>query len=188
MSRAPLTLPRRWLISGIVVIALLQTAALAKMVTDRAALLRNGFEVVLETGAIDPRDLFRGHYTILNLQISRISRDSVTMDHTLRPGSSVYVTLTESADGYWRAAGLFAAPPKGSAPFIRGIFEYDSGPELILSFPFDRYFAPETRALELEAMDRADRMGVILALDGAGYGAIKGLMIDGERVYEEPLF
>lgn len=188
MSRAPLTLPGRWLISGIFVIALLQTAALAKMVTDRAALLRNGFEVVLETGAIDPRDLFRGHYTILNLEISRVPRDSVTVDPGLQPGAPVYVTLTEGTDGYWRAAGLFAAPPEGAAPVIQGLFEYDSGPDLILSFPFDRYFAPETRALELEALDRANRMGVILALDGTGYGAIKGLMIDGERVYEEPLF
>jgi uncharacterized membrane-anchored protein len=188
MSRAPAPLPARWLIAGIVVIALLQTAALAKIVTDRAALLRHGFEVVLETGAIDPRDLFRGHYAILNLEISRIPRDSVTLDPDLQPGAPVYVTLTEGNDGYWRAAGLFATPPAEAAPIIRGIFDYASGPDVILSFPFDRYFAPETRALELEALTRADRMGVILALDSAGNGAIKGLMIDGTRVYEEPLF
>jgi uncharacterized membrane-anchored protein len=188
MSRPPSFLPTRWLIGGIIAIALLQTAALAKMVTDRAALLRNGTEVVLETGAIDPRDLFRGHYTILNLEISRVPRDSVTLDPDLQPGAPVYVTLAEGADGYWRAAGLFAAPPAGATPVIRGIFEFASGPDVILSFPFDRYFAPKTRALELEALDRADRMGVILALDSAGYGAIKGLMIDGARLYEEPLF
>lgn len=188
MSRAPSSLTARWLIAGIITIALLQTAALAKMVTDRAALLRNGVEVVLETGAIEPRDLFRGHYTILNLEISRIPRNSVTLDPNLQAGAPVYVTLAEGNDGYWRAAGLFAAPPEGATPIIRGIFEYDSGPDMFLSFPFDRYFAPETRALELEALDHADRMGVILALDGAGYGAIKGLMIDGARVYEEPLF
>ena len=188
MSRAPAPLTARWLIAGIVATALLQTAALAKMVTDRAGLLRNGFEVVLETGAIDPRDLFRGHYAILNLEISRIPRDSVTLDPDLQPGVPVYVTLTAGNDGYWRAAGLFVTPPEGALPIIRGIFEYGSGPDIIISFPFDRYFAPETRALELEALDRADRMGVILALDGAGYGAIKGLMIDGERLYEEPLF
>ena len=188
MSRAPAPLTARWLIAGIVVIALLQTAALAKMVTDRAALLRSGTEVVLETGAIDPRDLFRGHYTILNLEISRIPRNSVTLDPNLQPGAPVYVTLTEGNDGYWRASGLFSTPPAEAAPIIRGIFEYESGSDVIISFPFDRYFAPETRALELEALDRADRMGVILALDATGYGAIKGLMIDGARVYDEPLF
>ena len=73
-------------------------------------------------------------------------------------------------------------------PVIRGKYEYDAGDQIILSFPFDRYFAPKERALELEALDRADRMGVILALDGSGNGVIKGLMIDGARVYEEPLY
>lgn len=181
-------LPARWLAAAIVVVALLQTAALGKMVTDRAALLRDGREVVLETGAIDPRDLFRGHYTILNLEITRIARDSVTVDPALEPDAPVYVSLTEGEDGYWRAQGLFAAPPQGAAPMIRGRFEYVLAEQIILSFPFDRYFAPKERALELEALDRADRMGVVLALDGHGNGAIKGLMIDGERIYEEPLY
>lgn len=139
-------------------IALLQTAALGKMVTDHAALLRDGVEVVLETGAIDPRDLFRGHYTILNLAISRIDKVNVTVDPSLKPGAPVHVTLAESADGYWQATGLYAARPEGPVPVIRGLFKYEIGPELILSFPFDRYFAPEVRALELEALDGANRM------------------------------
>ena len=181
-------LSQRWLTGGIVAIALLQTAALGKMVTDRAALLRDGREVVLETGAIDPRDLFRGHYAILNLEITRIPRASVTVDPAVEPGDPVYVSLAEGDDGYWRATALSGDLPGDQAPVIRGVLQYESGPQLILSFPFDRYFAPETRALELEALDRADRLGVILALDGAGNGAIKGLMIDGARVYEEPLY
>jgi uncharacterized membrane-anchored protein len=185
MTRA---LPAGWLAAAIIAVGLLQTAALGKMVTDRAALLRDGREVVLETGAIDPRDLFRGHYTILNLEITRIPRDSVTVDPALQSDAPVYVTLTEGDDGYWRAEALFAEPPQGEAPVIRGRFEYALADQIILSFPFDRYFAPRERALELEALDRADRMGVVLALDGSGNGAIKGLMIDGLRVYEEPLY
>lgn len=178
----------RWLIPGIVAVALLQTAALGKMVTDRAALLRDGFEVVLETGAIDPRDLFRGHYAILNLAITRLDKGDVTVDPALASGAPVYVTLTAGEDGYWQAQGLFAAPPDSTTPVLKGVFEYEIDQQLILSFPFDRYFAPEDRALELEALDRADRMGVILALDRKGNGAIKGLMIDGALFYEEPLF
>ncbi len=178
----------RWLIAGIAVISLLQTAALGKMVTDRAALLRDGREVVLETGAIDPRDLFRGHYIILNLDITRIARDTVTVDPTLEPGMPVYVTLSEGDDGYWRAAALSAEAPGGQEPVIRGMLTYDLPTQIAISFPFDRYFAPKARALELEALDRANRMGVILALDAAGNGAIKGLMLDGSRLYEEPLY
>lgn len=181
-------LPAGWLIAAIAVLALLQTAAIGKMVTDRAALLRDGQEVVLETGAIDPRDLFRGHFTILNLEITRIPAGSVTRDPALEPGAPVYVTLAESDDGYWRATALWADPPAGQPAVIRGIFDYETASQIFLSFPFDRYFAPKDRALELEALDRADRLGLILALDGTGNGAIKGLMIDGQRLYEEALY
>ncbi len=181
-------LPAGWLIAAIAVVALLQTAAIGKMVTDRAALLRDGQEVVLETGAIDPRDLFRGHYTILNLAITRIPAGSVTRDPALEPGAAVYVTLAEGDEGYWRATALTADLPAGQSAVIRGVFDYDTASQIFLSFPFDRYFAPQDRALELEALDRADRLGLILALDGAGNGAIKGLMVDGQRLYEEALY
>ena len=49
MSKArPLT--RRWLVAAIITVALVQTAALAKMVTDRAALLRDGIENMMVAG------------------------------------------------------------------------------------------------------------------------------------------
>lgn len=181
-------LPRRWLVAAIIAAALAQTAALGKMVTDRAALLRDGFEVVLETGAIDPRDLFRGHYTILNLTITRIAQDSVQIDPALEPGMPVYVVLGPGHAGFWEAETLLAAPPDSPVPLLRGTFEYALDTEIILSFPIDRYFAPKDRALELEGINRDGRMGVILALDATGHGAVKGLMIDGQRVYEEPLY
>jgi uncharacterized membrane-anchored protein len=188
-SRAtPARLPARWLIAGIVTIALLQTAALAKMVTDRAALLRNGIEVVLETGAIDPRDLFRGHYAILNLAISVIDVSGVSIDPALAPGMPAYVTLRPGPDLYWQPEAVHATLPDGGGPVLRGHLDYRDDRQLFLSFPFDRYFAPQDRALELERLDRAGRMGVILALDGQGQGPIKGLMIDEALIYEEPLF
>lgn len=185
MSRAA---PKLWLVAGIVTVALLQTAALGKMVTDRVALLRDGREVVLETGAIDPRDLFRGHYTILNLEMSRIPRSLVQVDDTLQEGDTAYVTLTPGDDGFWQPQAVMSVLPAGDAPVIRGIFDFGGRDEVIIRFPFDRYFAPQERALELEALDRAGRMGVIVALDPQGHGAIKGLLIDGAPVYDPPLY
>jgi uncharacterized membrane-anchored protein len=177
-----------WLIAGIITIALLQTAALGKMVTDRAALLRDGTEVVLETGAIDPRDLFRGHYTILNLAITTIDKSSVSIDPALQPGMPVFVTLAPGNDLYWQPVSLLSTAPDDGQAVLKGTFDYAFDTQVTLRFPIDRYFAPQERALELEALDRAGRMGVILALDSNGGAAIKGLMIDGARVLEEPLF
>lgn len=185
----PLPAPRRrWLILAILAVALLQSAALAKMITDRAALLRNGLEVVLETGAIDPRDLFRGHYTILNLAITRVDPGNVQVDPALKPGMPVYAVLGPGTEGFWRVENLLATAPDSPVPLLRGIYHYTMDDQIVLSFPIDRYFAPQERALELEALNRRGRMGVILALDGEGNAAIKGLTIDGARIYEEPLF
>jgi uncharacterized membrane-anchored protein len=182
------SMTRRGMIAGILATALLHTAALGKMVTDRAALLRNGTEVVLETGAIDPRDLFRGHYTILNLAITTIDTSTVNVEAGLEAGMTVYVTLRPGPENYWQPMAVMSTPPQDGTPAIRGSYDYGYDAQVFLRFPIDRYFAPQDRALELEALDRADRMGVILALDDRGGAAIKGLMIDGARVYEEPLF
>jgi uncharacterized membrane-anchored protein len=40
--------------------AVLQVAAIAWMVADRAGILRNGTEITLRTRPLDPRDLLRG--------------------------------------------------------------------------------------------------------------------------------
>ena len=67
----------KWFIAGAIGAALLQSAALGKIIYDRADLIRNGAEVVLQSGMVDPRDLFRGHYVTLNLTIGRISAKDV---------------------------------------------------------------------------------------------------------------
>ena len=57
----------RLLLGGTLLAALLQTVALAGMLWPRYQLLETGKEVVLQSAMVDPRDLFRGHYTRLNL-------------------------------------------------------------------------------------------------------------------------
>ena len=57
-----------------------------------------------------------------------------------------------------------------------------------ISFPFDRYFAPKERALEIENIRSDGKLGVILVVSTDGTGYIKGLSIDGKRIYDEPLY
>ena len=54
--------------TGVILVAFLQTAALAWIVYDRVSLLEDGREVVLKNVPVDPRDLFRGEYVILNYE------------------------------------------------------------------------------------------------------------------------
>lgn len=117
ISRAPY---RFW---GLILAGVLMTALLGQIVIERITLLSSGTEVRLATAPVDPRDIFRGDYVILTYDISRLPMDSLAEDaDDLTAGSPVYVTLTEHADGLWRANGIFPDYPdtEGTAVTIKG--------------------------------------------------------------------
>ena len=80
---------------ALAVIALLigQSLFLGAMVWDRVSLLRSGDVVTLRTAPVDPRDIFRGDYVILNYDISRLhiaelgSRPMATSGRPSRSGA-----------------------------------------------------------------------------------------------------
>ena len=55
-------------------------------------------------------------------------------------------------------------------------------------YGIESYFVPEGKGLELERMVQDRKLAAVVAVDRHGKSAIKGLMIDGRVVYEEPLF
>ncbi|MEQ8611292.1 MAG: GDYXXLXY domain-containing protein, partial [Parvibaculum sp.] len=67
---------------ALAVLALLigQSLFLAAMVWDRVSLLRSDTVVTLETAPVDPRDIFRGDYVILNYAISSLALDNLDGD------------------------------------------------------------------------------------------------------------
>lgn len=182
---------RRFLIIGTLLAALLQTGILAKIITDRAAALQSGHEVLLETGFIDPRDLFRGHYTALNLNISQIERDSVTLHGRFTWNDPVYAAL-DTTGPFAQVQSLHDTYPEDfNGPVLAGRAQFQSSGSdstLRIAFPFDRFFAPKYRALELETLRSEQKLGVILSVADDGSALIKGLTIEGQKIYNEPLY
>ena len=186
---------RRHFILGALIAGTAQSAALGKIIFDRANFLKNGQEVVLETGFIDPRDLFRGHYVSLQLNVSQIDSTTVTVAEDIDFGDTVYLEL-QQGDGVFAVGKSLTRkyPQAPTGPVLRGTararFRLFGGKNksIRVEFPFDRYFAPKLRAQELEKLRRDQKLGVILALDDTGAGAIKGITINGKKIYEEPLF
>ena len=195
MGSAPPTRRNLWL--AIIAVALGQAAVLGWMIWDRASLLANGREVVLDVIPVDPRSLFRGDYVILGYDISR---------YTLPPGTEVphrgapfYVTLRKGTDDAWQAVAGSNTPPASIEPddvVIRGKVDYASaarqdstneGPVVSLSYGIESFFVPEGTGRELERMVRDKKISAVVAVNGSGAAAIKGLMSEGKRVYEEPL-
>ncbi len=182
---------KNFLVAAVLVL-LLQSAAVGAMIYKRATQLTSGREVVLESGFVDPRDLFRGHYVTLNLVVGDLHRDKIPIDKKFSYKDPVYVQLKKGEDLFWIAQKLWHALPENSdAAFIKGNITSvprKSTQSYRISFPYDRYFAPKKRAKELEKFRRDRKLGVVLALGKDGSGAIKGITVDGKMIYDEPLY
>jgi len=55
-------------------------------------------------------------------------------------------------------------------------------------YGIESYFVPEGQGRTLEALAREKKLASLIAVDGKGNAAIKGILIDGVLQYEEPLF
>lgn len=185
----------RRLIFGLVIVATLQTAALAWMIRGHWVELNSGAEVVLESTMVDPRDFFRGHYVTLRLNIQQVHRDKFAPKDQLEPGKPILATLQRGEGAYWEIAALSTTAPR-SGPFLKSstpysdymISEKNKNKMVRISLPFTRYYAPKKRAQELEKLRDANKMGIVVSVLPDGRGKIKGISMDGELVYDESLF
>lgn len=182
-----------WLAVGLV--AVLQAAALVWMIWERNQLLENGREIVLQVIPRDPRSLFQGDYVNLDYPISRVETPAGTKPP--RHGATLYVTLRKNADGTWEAAGVGAERPARIGPdevLLKGRVTYTSTgnattPAIAgLKYGIENYFVPEGTGRDLETLVGEKKLAVLVAVDEDGNAGIKGLVVDGKQVYEEPLF
>ncbi len=189
----PLTKSRRNMWIGIAVVAFAQAAVLGWMIWERAHLLSTGREIVLEVIPVDPRSLFRGDYVALGYDIARVP---VTQGPpALRRGSVLYVTLQKTGER-WHAVSSSTKRPESLAPdqvFIKGRVDYASSPtpvapgQATVRYGIEDFFVPEGTGADLEKLVGQKKLDALIAIDDAGNAGIKGLMAEGQRVYEEPL-
>lgn len=142
--------------------------------------LMNGNRVLLKTQPVDPRDLFRGDYVILNYEISDIDTDEISVDQALldelEDGDRVYVQL-EKGEKYWHAVGISDSRPEGT--YILGMVDYYYNDRISLEYGIESYFVPEGRGKELERSRNAEHMDVEVAIDKFGIPLIANLLVNG---------
>ncbi len=134
-----------------------------------------GTEVILKTVPVDPRDLFRGDYVILNYEISRIDPDSIdTPEEFFEPGDRIYIKLN-SQDQKVRPIAL-STEMFQEGLFIRGRVRYFSQNILNIEYGIESYFVPQGKGKELER--KIGEIDVLVALDRSGTALIKDLLIE----------
>lgn len=181
-----------WL--AIVVVALIQTAALSWMVFDRLSLIKNGKEITLAIRPVDPRSLFRGDYVILNPEIARITTQQVLRD--VKRNDTIYVVVQRALNGTWSYVSLHTSQPKDLGgdrvalkARVKSIWpkRNTNQTQLQLRYGIESYFVPEGTGKELEKKVRERQIRAIVAVSDGGVAAIKGLEISGERILDPPL-
>jgi len=191
-----MTLAGRNLWIAVAAVALGQAAVLGWMIWDRSSLLANGREVVLEVIPVDPRSLFRGDYVILGYDISRVELPAGAP----RPkrNAPYYVTLKKGEGTLWTVAGAGAEHPRSVAAdevVLKGKVDYvsdaadraDARSVVGVNYGIESFFVPEGTGRDLERMVGDKKISAIIAVGEDGTAAIKGLLSEGQRVYDEPL-
>lgn len=178
-------------------VALVQTAILGYMIEGRASILRSGADVLLKTAPVDPRDLLRGDYVILSYDISAISTTSVT---GIRPQEGevarLHVRLTPGADGFWIVSQASFEPLEAQAgsvvlltqPITIYGWEWENAGNLMVSYGIERFYVPEGEGKPIEDGRNEGRVSVAARVSEDGQAQIRALMLDGEPLYEEPLY
>ncbi|RUT99920.1 hypothetical protein EOD23_24260 [Mesorhizobium sp. USDA-HM6] len=190
---------KRLIISALV-LALVQIGFLSWIIAGRAAILRNGKEVLLKIEPVDPRDLLRGDYIAIGNNIARIPVKliaNIPQDKSFSDDTSIVVRLKKGADGYWQPTtawfGQAPAPAGPDEADIRGhVAEgWDlRSPDMTIApeYGIDRFYLPEGEGMAIQNDMRVRPFGIKLALSANGTAQIKALMDGDKTLFEEPLY
>ena len=183
--------------------ALVLCGLVLAMVVERAAILRDGATIRLATVPVDPRDLFRGDYVVLNYEISTINLTRVGAAADLRRDEPIQVGVRAGVNGQAevvrvvragqpREPGLIWLGTKAGS--VMNCFRGFAGTAcaegekvMRVRYGLESYFVPQGEGRAIETT-QASRVEILAAVSTSGASAIKALLIDGKPVYNEPLY
>ena len=187
------------LILSALVLALIQIGFLGWIIAGRAAILRDGQEVLLRIRPIDPRDFLRGDYVRLDYDLSRIKTDLIanigSRDQPV-DGDPLIVPLKPGAEGLWepQKAWLGAAdgaPAAGEVDIkgsVEGGWTLALGTTVSVDYGIERFYVPEGEGLAIQNDLRERPFSMKVAVGPDGTAQTKALMDEGKMLYEEPLY
>lgn len=163
-------------------VSLAQWAAPLSQIFKYERTLANGALIRLKCTAPDPYDPLRGRYLAVRPEQSTAR---VAKDQKLHAGQVAFVTLRTSADGLTELDEACAEPPASGA-FIRVAVQWDSGDEVSIEWPFERYYLNEELAPEADkwfAESIRNTKGVIAEVRlHDGVAVLENLSFDGRSL------
>jgi uncharacterized membrane-anchored protein len=163
-----------------ILVLALQSAWILGTVAVEEHSLTSGKLILLETRRVDPRDLLRGDYLILNYQVSDIPRGLFfpPMSGVLTPGTRVYVVLAPGTNGFYsvvRASTNKLAPDAGEV-WMQGKSDarwWTGTNSVHVEYGIEKYFVAEGTG------NPVGKLAVQVAVTVSGNPRIKEVLLDG---------
>lgn len=133
-----------------------------------------GQEILLETKAIDPTDLFRGDYVAVNFAISDVPKTKVTLPIGQVNNKYLYVSLKQEGK-YYVVDQVSEKRPKQGV-YLRGKFweTYNESGTFRVDYSLDKYFLEQGSGKDLQQESQSGGLvGTVKVL--GGYGILTGI-------------
>lgn len=184
------------LISAAILLACFQTAVIGYQIGERTYILRTGAEIKLKTEAVDPRDLLRGDYVVLNYAISRLYNDQIVGERPAhRQEVRFHVRVGPGADGFavLQEVSIAELPPKpDSVVLVTEPVVYDPSfgkdASFAVQYGIERFYVPEGEGKEIEDARNRGAVSVTVRVSSGGKAQLKQLFIGDQPVYAQPDF
>ncbi|MCK7615444.1 GDYXXLXY domain-containing protein [Roseibium sediminicola] len=173
-----------WLRWGL--LALIQLGLIAIPLADRLSVQSSGNVVRLAVVPVDPRDLLRGDYVIINLAITRLPAGLQGADG-FNAGDRIFVELAPQVDGAAEPVAVARDRSKLGTLAIAGTVRSATAEEIRVDYGIDAFFLPEGEGLEIERMDR-DRLLLEVSVTEDGRSLPVNLLVDGKTFRSDAIF
>lgn len=180
---------KKLVIAVFILVAIMQLYVPAKMIIDREDVLATGKEFKFKMAPVDPNDPFRGKYITLRYKEDRVQLQS---ENDWKRNEVIYVLLSTDKDGYATIRSVSKIKPAGDQDFVKAKVDYfmnDENKNLIIAYPFDRFYMEESKAPAVEKVyneSLRDTTQVAYALVNIKQGdaVIKDVLINGIPLQE----
>ncbi|WP_417773789.1 GDYXXLXY domain-containing protein [Stappia sp.] len=169
--------------------ALVQLALIALPLGERLFVHAMGTEVTLALRPVDPRDLLRGDYVIINLEIERVELPADRQSRgTPQVGDTVWTLVEPDGQGVFRAVDALSEEAPAGRIALRGVVRRVADVRtLIVDYGIDAFFVPEGAGLEIERAER-DSVRLVVAVTADGSSAPLHLVSNGEVLLSDGAF
>lgn len=136
-----------------------------------------GQEIVLETKAYDPTDLFRGDYVAINFAISDVPKSMVPLSIDKINSKNLYVSLKQEGK-YYVVDQVSETKPKQGV-YLKGKFQeiynqFNEADKFRVDYSLDKYFVEQGSGVDLQQDSYSGGLvGTVKVL--GGYGVLTGI-------------